>query len=162
MHSVCHTWDPEVVYFLWFSFVLSLLGNVSFPIMGASTLFLLRNICILYWSKITVPWLCLKHDYCARNSSAAFRTVNMGRDSFSCERHCTKFEQKKECLHNACVHTHTHSITSTFTLLTAPPPWVYLSLCTIVSSMRLPLVFWGPLISYPLYRSIITHTEVFP
>lgn len=80
MHSFWHTWAPEVVYFLWFSFVLSLLGNVSFPIMGTKTLFLLRNACSLYWSKIRVPWLCLKHNYCARNSKAVFRTVDRGRD----------------------------------------------------------------------------------
>lgn len=117
MQSSWHTWDPGLVYFLWFSFVLSLLGNVSFPIMGANTLFLLRNVCILDWSKITMHWLCLRHNYYARISKAAFRTADRGRDSSSCERLCTTFKQKK----GVPTHTHTHVLSFSQQPLPTPP-----------------------------------------
>lgn len=153
MQSSWHTWDPGLVYFLWFSFVLSLLGNVSFPIMGANTLFLLRNVCILDWSKITMHWLCLRHNYYARISKAAFRTADRGRDSCSCERLCTSFKQKKG------VPTHTHVLS--FSQQPLPPQGVFVFMSTTVSSVCLLLVLRGPLIRTPPFTGQSLHMLMF-
>lgn len=159
MHRSWHTWDPEVVYFLWFSFVLSLLGNVSFPIMGTNTLFLLEmsEFCTDLQS---LPWLCLSLSYCARNSKAAFRAVERGRDSVSCERHCTTFKQKK-CPHNTRTHAQTHSIASTFTPSAPPPECICLHEHNHLLSEFATGVKRASYKQPPFYWSIITNVDVF-